>query len=425
MRGKSHVRPAADNGLMPDWATEADPILAARVERDVRAGLSSGTRKDYDRVAQSFTQFCELRNLVPFPVNRFTLAMWIEYETMWISLASLTGTYLSAVKDAHECRGFTWELNADPLIRKTIRACMRRYGGAAPLEKFPLTLQIFNALAKSLPGWPNADHMSHNHRLWMAVCAVAIPGMLRGGEFLTSPRSVRPILSGDRLQTGVAGGVQHVEINVESPKATWWINSFPVKIVSPGRSCLICPVRWLLEYRRLAPMELTEAGPAFVMEDGMPASRNWWLHLTSNLVLQAGITILSRQGFPLAPRMSSCRCGGVDSAKQANVSDADIMGMGRWSSAAWLRYASSVRPIGLQAIAANMYGFTEGSSLELGLGNPVDLSVWDEMSEDVAPSGTLGMSIGDLCIAHLPQFKPEDICVFKVLGNGVLQWLKS
>ena len=51
-----------------------------------------------------------------------------------------------------------------------------------------------------------------------------------------------------------------------------------------------------------------------------------------------------------------------------------------------------------------MYGFTEGSSLELGLGNPVDLSVWDEMSEDVAPSGTLGMSIGDLCIAHLPQF---------------------
>ena len=54
-----------------------------------------------------------------------------------------------------------------------------------------------------------------------------------------------------------------------------------------------------------------------------------------------------------------------------------------------------------------MYGFTEGSSLKLGLGNPVDLSVWDEMSEDVAPSGTLGMSIGDLCIAHLPQFKPE------------------
>ena len=186
--------------------------------------------------------------------------MWIKYGIRWISLASLTSTYLSAVKDAHDCSGFTWELNADPLPRKTIRACMRRYGGAAPLEKFPLTLT----------GWPNADRMSHNRRLWMAVCAVAIPGILRGGEFLTSSRSIRPILSGDRLHLGVAGGVQHVDIYLESTKATIMVDpcSFPVKIFSPGHSCLICPVRWLLEYRRSTPMHLTGAGDADITGTG-------------------------------------------------------------------------------------------------------------------------------------------------------------
>ena len=429
--------------MIPGWASAADPVLAARVARDIRGHVGEGTRRDYDRVAASFIEFNAVRNLVPFPVNRFTLCMWIEYETMFISIESLTGTYLAAVKDAHEGRGFVWSLHGDALIHRTIRARMRALGAAPKLEKFALSLQMLDSLARMLPGWPNAATMSHDHRLWMAACTVAVPGMLRGGEFLTSARSTRPVLTGARVVTGSFGGKKCIDLDIESPKATWWVTNFPIRVFSPGVWSLLCPYLWLSEYRRMAPMLLPADGPAFVMANGLPASRGWWLDLTESLVSAAGITVLSSQGFPLHPRMSSARCGGVESAKLANVSDSDIMGMGRWSGKAWLRYASSTKPIALQKIAVNMYSFPAGRR-ELGI--PVDLSVYDDMvdadngvqvvneeaalpgpvmplSPLVVPAGPAVLECGELCIAHLEVHAPEDVCVFLYLGNGKLQWL--
>ena len=63
----------------------------------------------------------------------------------------------------------------------------------------------------------------------------------------------------------------------------------------------------------------------------------------ADLLSKANIAIMDSVGSPVAVRASSWRAGGVQSAKEAGVSDALIQTMGRWASVAWFNYHFSTQ----------------------------------------------------------------------------------
>jgi hypothetical protein len=69
-------------------------------------------------------------------------------------------------------------------------------------------------------------------------------------------------------------------------------------------------------------------GPAFVTADRKALSKVWMLRRTSALLRAAGILLFGSLGRAVSLRSSSWRCGGVESAKAAGISDSLIMSMG-------------------------------------------------------------------------------------------------
>jgi hypothetical protein len=180
--------------------------------------------------------------------------------------------------------------------------------------------------------------MSHDDRLFVAASAIAVLGFLRGGEFLTSPRADRPILRNRDVVITVRNGTPMVEVAIARPKARWWLCSEPAYCTGLGATCPIDPVKWLQDLRRLSVVPVSPGSPAFMRSNGTALTRDWMVNKTNALLALAGVQLTSVEGKSVCAKASSWRAGGVQSAKEAGVSDALIMAMGRWSSAAWFNY---------------------------------------------------------------------------------------
>ena len=207
----------------------------------------------------------------------------------------------------------------------------------------PLSFALLIRLFRLLPGWPRARLLSHDDRLFVTASLLGTAGFLRGGEFLTSAKSSRPVLKGKHISTRIIGGRLTVVVSVAVPKARWWVLSQDVFCVSPVFSFddveSLSAATWWSWYKRLAPFPLEDEGAAFVRLNGTVLSRSWMVERTEGLLNAAGVIRVDSSGRPLVVMASSWRAGGVASARQAGVSDATIKTMGRWSSAAWLRYS--------------------------------------------------------------------------------------
>ena len=90
--------------------------------------------------------------------------------------------------------------------------------------------------------------------------------------------------------------------------------------------------------RSQSTVALSPGSPAFRRNNGMALDREWMVNKTNALLSQAGVELVSVEGKSLSAKASSWRAGGVQSAKEAGVSDALIMSMGRWTSPAWFNY---------------------------------------------------------------------------------------
>jgi hypothetical protein len=256
---------------------------------------------------------------------------------MLINVASVK-VYCAGVRSAQIDNGFAWDLEGNQIVARAMRYIKKRYGMAGKGMKVPVSLGTLLLMCAKLNGWPSPSRMSHDDRLFVAASAVAVVGFLRGGEFLTSKRAGRPILRSRDVVVKYRGGRPMLEIAIARPKARWWLSSQPAFCFGLGSSCPIDPVRWLMDYRRFSTVPLTAGAPAFVRSNGAALERDWMVNKTNALLLRAGVALVSAEGKKVSALASSWRAGGVQSAKEAGVSDALIMAMGRWSSTAWFNY---------------------------------------------------------------------------------------
>ena len=71
-------------------------------------------------------------------------------------------------------------------------------------------------------------------------------------------------------------------------------------------------------------------------------------------IREANISYYARRGYLLLVRSSSWRCGGVVSAKSADISDLVIKALGRWASDAWITYGSATTNLDIRGAAKRM-----------------------------------------------------------------------
>ena len=341
---------------LPPDVMSFDPRLGAQLQHVIINHVTGNTRASYNTAAKSFAQFCELRGRRPFPTCPFILSMWMLDMASLISVNSLLGMYMCGVKDVQIARGLAWELDGDPYIYRTARFIKKRYGLKPRLEKAPVTMASLVIMARRLAGWPHPRDMSHNDRLWVAASSIAIFGFLRGGEFLSSSKSDgRPHLEHQRVGLAASEAEPTIIIYLDRPKATWWEPMMEVRCYSPGPSCPVDPVKWLALYRGLSKIKFSSRSPAFVLEDGSTLSKQWMLRTTRARMREANISYYDRRGYPLLVRSSSWRCGGVESAKSADISDPVIKALGRWASDAWITYGSTTTNLDLRGAAQRMW----------------------------------------------------------------------
>lgn len=314
-----------------------DPVLAFLLDEALTGHVVASTRSTYASATKRWVRFCEERSVQPFPADPVWICAWVIDVTSSIKVSSLR-MYLAGVKYTQILRGFEWTLSGNELLRRTIRYVRRVHGEPQKAAKLPVTYAVLRTILPLLPGWPRCDMMSHDDRLFAVASIIGVAGFLRGGEFLTQPRSSREVLSGANVAIELVNGAPVVVVYVPRPKNQWWESAVRVPCFSADPDGLMDPCRLLRDYRRLSPVRLRNADAALRKSNGATLDRDFMVKMTARLTAQAGITVLGPNGQAAPVKASSWRAGAVRSAIDGNVSDAMIMAMGRWRSIAWERY---------------------------------------------------------------------------------------
>jgi hypothetical protein len=275
----------------------------------------------------------------PWPIDEVRLAGWVVDSATHLKIESIA-SYASGLKFCQPMyTGVPWSLDGNVMVKQAMRFVKRKYGMAGKGAKFPVCLKALRAMLPLLPGWPVAEDMSHNDRMFACASVVATMAFLRGGEFLTDKRSARPILLGADLSAHRQGATSSVAVRIPRPKNFWWVDHVEAQCFSfPGLGHFD-PRRRLAEYRRHSTVDLGPTDPAFRMANGEPLQRDWMVAKTAYLLERAQRYGMDAVGRRTAVKASSWRAGGVRSATDAGIAGPVIMAMGRWRSLAWAAYA--------------------------------------------------------------------------------------
>ena len=362
-RRSKNLRPGLGNrSLAPVVANHClsriDPVSATRVNNALLNHLADPSK--YFSAIKRYAAFCEVRRMPMYPADALLVAAYIDFVVTVIKVSSLN-VYLSAIRHCQLLEGIPWTLERNDIIRKMLRFVKKRHPGKAKGLKFPLSISVLRKIFPLLHNWPHWELMSHNDRLIVAATVVGVSAFLRGGEFLASPRSKRPILGHSDIIIRNFNGKPGVVVNVVQPKNLWWIEFASVTCFDPDGAVTFGPVTALGEYRKRSTVLLKAGGPAFVMSNGRPLSRDFWVSQISSLIERAGVSFVDENGITAKFLAASCRAGAVRSALDAKIDAPTIKALGRWRSVAWESYAmNSISS--LQEATARMWQQTSASS---------------------------------------------------------------
>lgn len=164
-----------------------DPGLAALYQHALHNYLVPTTRRNYDYLARTYVEFCELRDLQPWPADEVKICAWMLRLMTRVKPSSLK-VYLAAVRFVQLNLGHGWSITGSETVRRTKRYIKRRFPRGEKGQKFPVTLRVLRDALPLLPGWPDVTRMRYDDLLVATAAVIAVCGFLRGGEFLHRPR---------------------------------------------------------------------------------------------------------------------------------------------------------------------------------------------------------------------------------------------
>lgn len=229
-----------------DMATD-DPVLAEMVNTALVNSVVVTTQSSYRTAAGTWLKFCLLRGVEPWPVDRVWLCGWLVEKASSVKVQSLK-VYMAGIRYYQQMEGFRWNLARDQMVARVLRYLKRRLPAKEKGEKVPVTVGLLKRILPLLNGWPDLARMEPDDRVFAAASMVGTTGFLRGGEFLTSERSVRPVLRAEMVNVRELSYGRAVVVSVRQPKARWWLQSVEVPIFENVSDPEWCPVRVWSEY---------------------------------------------------------------------------------------------------------------------------------------------------------------------------------
>ena len=229
-------------------------------------------------------------------------------------------SYLTGVRSAHVDMSYR-DLSAfhSPDLERIIAGVRRRQGEADTQERRPITKDL---LLKMLP---HIDRKTKEGATMYAAFCLAFAAFLRVGEFTYS--------ASDRLQAdfdqwfltrrSVTLFDDHLELRLPASKTDPFRRGITLTIAASGD--VACPVRAL---RRLFRWKASLDSPLFESVGGF----------TRELVVGQVRQILAVLGIKGHYSGHSFRRGAATSAREAGLSDDEIMLLGRWKSDSYRLY---------------------------------------------------------------------------------------
>ena len=407
--------------MSAEWRAAA-PALAEEVGRALVEYTEPGTRRTYNSATWTYVNFCWSRSVEPWPVTRWSFCLWMWNVSLFIALSSLTKVYMGAVKSSQQSRCEPWTLDKDPMVRRVVIALKKKYGLKSKRKTAAMTLGIIWRLARALKGFPVAASMSHDDRLWLFASVMGCLGLLRGGEFLVSPKQSRPVLMGrDIVAREVVSARWAVVVDIPKPKARWWELHMPVTIFGlPGTPLDV--VQLLLDYRNFSVVSLRPGDPALRMADGGTLSKQRMFSWSERKLFDSSVYLCDELGRECRIGAKAWRYGGSASHDEAMVKPKVKQATGRWASDAVLCYAPVPQSCDfLQATQLIWDDVARKDSIARGVGKVRSPSS-DVMDDDTEPLADRGVQAAYLSRAQKAPLAVSNATERKVGDRVVTKW---
>ena len=303
--------------------------LAPTVQRYFHQGLAPSTQKTYSAALKNFNSFCQRFSVhTPFPVSEHLLCCFASFLADQ-GLAPQTGkAYLSAVRSMQISLGLPdpREQSSLPILKRVQAGISRARlaGGTPPKIRLPITAHVLEKIRASL------SDSSHPHKvqIWAIAC-MAFFGFFRLGELLPdSAKKVNPntsLMWGD-VATDSRENPTMVCIHLKQSKCDQFGRGADVILGRSGNA--LCPVAAILNYMIARG---TESGSFFLDSSGCIITKSWFINQIRGVLNDIGLPQHQYAGH-------SFRIGAATTAALAGVEDSVIQTLGRWQSAAFLRY---------------------------------------------------------------------------------------
>ena len=303
--------------------------MAPSVQRYFQAGLAPSTQRTYAGALRRFHAFCTHINVYdPFPVSELLLCSFAAYLADQGLSPQTIKTYLAAVRSVQISLGLPDPRDQSSLpILKRVQAGISRcrlYRKQPTKVRLPLTAEVLLRIQQA------PALVSHSNRpvIW-AVAAVAFFGFFRLGELLPAARASfheETDLSWGDVAVDGHETPQMVKVHLKKSKCDQFGKGVDIYL---GRTdTVLCPVKALLTY---IEWRGSQPGPFFLDSSKAGVTKPWFITQLR--------TILEGIGLPHQDYAShSFRIGAATTAALVGLDDSSIQLLGRWQSAAFLRY---------------------------------------------------------------------------------------
>ena len=336
------------------------PSLARIVDVGLHDHLEKKVKSSYGTGARSWVRVARFLDVDPWPPTPIEYCGWLhklvqpnEEGRRQLQVNSLD-MYKAGVRNACILEGCGWPLRDDEMVRRTTRYLQKAFPVDPKGRKVPVTVPLLKKVLPFLPGWPDMACMSADDRVFATASIMAVSAYLRGGEFLTSKSSTRPVLKNKDVEVVRTSECHILRIKVPAPKARKFLKYETALCFPLVDDDEFCPYRLRSEYLARVSPELRKPDAPALCRGGKALTRDYMVKRTHALMVEAGISFVDKDGVSMDMQASSWRAGAASSAVMAGIPDRDIMAFGRWSSKAWENYVMSL-PVSLVESARSMW----------------------------------------------------------------------
>lgn len=286
--------------------------------------LASATRKSYLSGQRRYILFCRIIKVPPLPLSEQTLSLWLADMSYKLSYSTIS-QYLYSVRNLSIEFGFGNPVDSFPELSRVKRGFGRFLGRTRKRPRLPITVQLLRSFGTSIGS-------SLDEQVSWTIITTGVFGLFRLAELAPRSQDDRTSLTLSSIASGESKGTKFFSIHLRFSKTDQSGTGHHVIVSESGG--LVCAFTEMQKYLRMRNRAMGPLNPhqyLFCFSNGLQVL---YKDICSVIKTLAKINKLPQNVY----YGHSLRKGGVMSLIAVNTPDKMIMRLGRWKSAAYLRY---------------------------------------------------------------------------------------